>query len=32
MYHIAGSANQISLRTNFTSFKSKGKDRKAKAE
>lgn len=28
MYHIAGSANQISLRTNFTSFKSKKKDRK----
>lgn len=25
MYHIAGSANQISIRTNFTSFKSKEK-------
>jgi hypothetical protein len=25
MYHIAGSANQISIRTNFTSWKSKNK-------
>jgi hypothetical protein len=27
MYHIAGSANQISIRTNFNSYRSKGKSK-----
>jgi len=32
MYHIAGSANQISIRTNFTSFKSKEKSKLKEAK